>query len=89
MSRKALEKFDPSKLKPGARKLFEVVNPQTRYHEVHYFCRDRDGELFAGVASNFKDAEAEIKAWRQLKRAKAQDQKQLSFAGIQETNTKG
>lgn len=79
MSRKDLEKFDPAKLKPGARKWFEVVNSQTGYHEVHYFCRDRDGELLAGVASNFNTAESEIKSWKKLKHAREKDLKQLSF----------
>ena len=77
MSRKELEKFNPEKLKPGATKLIEVVNPQTHYHEVHYFFRDHDGELFSGVTHGFRNAHAAIRDWKKLKRAKPDNLKQM------------
>jgi len=93
MSRKALEKFDPEKLKPGATKMFEVVNPQTHYHEIHYFYRDRDGEFFSGVTNGFRNAHTAIADWKKLKKAKPEQLKQMELslvpaagqAGAQET----
>ena len=67
MSRKELEKFNAEKLKPGGTKLIEVVNPQTHYHEVHYFYRDHDGELLSGVTHGFNNARTAIKDWKKLK----------------------
>ena len=80
MSRKALEKFNPARLKPGGSpRFFEVVNPQTHYHEVHYFFRDQDGELLSGVTHGFNNAHAEIKNWKNLKRAKLVELKQMEL----------
>lgn len=80
MSRKDLEQYDPSTLKPGSTKFFEVVNQGTHYHEVHYFYRDLDGELLTGVAQNNNFARTSINDWKKLKRAKARDLKQMTFA---------
>lgn len=79
MSRKDLKKFDPSKLKPGATRLIEVVDRQTGYHEVHFFCRDDDGELLTGVVHGHSNAYKQIRSWKALKRARAKDLKQLAF----------
>lgn len=68
MSRKALNAFDPSKLKNGRGRSFEVVNPQTHYHECHYFYRTLDGELFFVITQNQNKGEQLRKEW-QKKRA--------------------
>ena len=69
MSKQELEKFNPEKLKDGREKLIETVNPKTHYHEIHYFYRDRDGELFSGVTHGFRNARSEIRNWIKRKRA--------------------
>ena len=79
MSRKELEKFNPEKLKPGNTKMIEVVNPQTHYHEVHYFCRDHDGELLSGFVNGFRNARTAIADWKKLKHAKAEELKQMEM----------
>jgi len=89
MSRKDLEKFDPAKLKPGATKLFEVVNPQDHYHEVHYFFRDRDGELLSGVVHGFGAAYKAIGDWKKLKRAKAEDLRQMELNLVSDITRSG
>jgi hypothetical protein len=81
MTRKALEAFNPAKLRKGTGKCFEVRNPQTGYGEHHYFYRDRDGELFTIVEHRRDTCEQARKDWQKLKRAKIKDLKQLKFAG--------
>ena len=79
MSRKDLEKFNPEKLKPGATRMFEVVNPQDHYHEVHYFCRDRDGELLSGVVHGFPAAHKAVADWKKLKHEMSKKFKQMEL----------
>jgi hypothetical protein len=78
MTRKALEAFDPSKLRPGHSASFEVRNKQTGYGEDHYFYRDRDGELFTMVGKH-NACEQARKEWQRLKRAKIRDLVQLKL----------
>ena len=79
MSRKDLQKFDPSKLRPGRSRNIETVGPDG-YHVFYYFYRDKDGELFTHVGPN--EGEAKRKAWQKLKKAKAQELKQLHFSQL-------
>jgi ribonuclease HI len=79
MTRKALEKFNPAKLRNGHSAVFEVRNPKTGYGEHHYFYRDRDGELFTTVAHRRDECDAARKEWQKLKRAKPTQLKQKSL----------
>jgi hypothetical protein len=79
MTRKALNAFDPAKLRNGRGKVFEVRNPKTGYGEHHYFYRDKDGELFAFIAHRLDECENARKEWQKLKRARPTQLKQKSF----------
>lgn len=76
MSRKQLEAFDKTKLKPGRSWSTQVVGAKG-YHECHYFYRDKDGDLFQCVTRNHNTGENERRAWQNLKRAKPTQLKQL------------
>ncbi len=79
MTRKALESFDPSKLRPKHSAVFEVRNPETGYGERYYFFRDADGELFTIVAHRLDECVRSRKEWQKLKRARPSQFEQGSF----------
>ncbi len=79
MTRKALNAFDPAKLKNSHSATFEVRNPETGYGEHHYFFRDADGELFVMVNHRRDACEKARKEWQKLKRAKPEKLKQINL----------
>ena len=88
MSRKQLEAFNASKLRPGHSKSFEVVNPTTGYHECHYFYRDRGGELFSVVTRNHNTGTAAKNEWLKLKRANPNSLIQMAMPAEEKANAK-
>lgn len=78
MSRKQLDTFDPTKLKPGRSWSTDVVGPKG-YWECHYFYRDKDGELFQCITKRHNTGEDERRAWQKLKKAKPTQLKQLAL----------
>ncbi len=56
MTRVDLDKFDPSKLKRGEGRGFEVRSKTTGFKEYHYFYRFETGELFQTLVKGYNQA---------------------------------
>lgn len=67
MTRKALNAFDPNKLKVGAARIFEVRNQTTGFREDHYFYRSQDGELFTCICRGLNEAIQLRDEWKKKK----------------------